>query len=106
MSSAGNDDKAPAVKRTLPKITLEQAVAFMNEKWTTRKCERCGTEGWALHDTRPFAILPISGDVVSTVTDRVAPALMLTCRNCGNMRLTSVENILRFLKELEARQTG
>lgn len=94
-----SDDEPPKPRPKLPVPTLEELGAFVDAHWLSHACERCGTENWAIHESRPFNVLPATDGEVTTYTPNVTTAFAMTCAKCGNIRLTLASHLIGWIAE-------
>lgn len=78
------------------KITLEQLIAFYNEKSVSASCNVCGKDKWTLleaPDEYSFAIGSTRTDGGLTVPFPTVPVVTLMCENCYNLRIHAAHPI-------------
>jgi len=63
---------------------LQKALKWIESKLTVKTCPMCGDEKLILDDS--LAALPVMGDK-QMVRETLIPAFVLTCGNCGYIRL-------------------
>ena len=80
-------------------ISTDDLLKFINERWSTPLCRRCGHPEWAAGEADTLkAVLPLGDDGVASYlqTSKSLPAFWLTCIHCGNVELINAKIIRRW----------
>jgi len=76
-------------------VTPKDVQEFVNEKWQTLDCPRCGENNWGLGSPdRIKSVLPIGDDDAASIYQSQAlPAYWVICLNCGHIELIGAKTV-------------
>lgn len=88
---------------------LDGIQRFLDQKWSNAVCERCAANDWGIAQSRRGRSVGVVltdrfgafADLVPGKPLDLRPLIVITCRNCGNVRLTDAGIVRRWL-DLEA----
>lgn len=67
------------------KVSGEQIISFLNEKWSGARCPLCGNAGWSVMD-KCFELREFNDGniVIGGANNSIIPVIPVTCKKCGN----------------------